>query len=412
MRYLYLSILFLFLFSCRSESNKTIEPSSDKDPRMTYLKSPSGTNSSLPRLYSNGEELYMSWVETLDSMNVLKYAVYSNDQWNVPEAIISGSDWFVNWADFPSLTENNENLLTSFLQKSADSTYTYDIKLNLYSKETDSWKKDFILHDDGTKSEHGFVSMLPWKEDQFFVTWLDGRNTVGGHTDHDTHSVKGGGMTIRGAFLNRDGDKLMDIELDALTCDCCQTSAALITNGILVAYRDRSNEEIRDIAVVRYDTVKGWSRPMLIGNDHWKIPGCPVNGPSIDAIQDDVVIAWFTAANDNPSVNVAFSEDGGISFGMATRIDHGNAIGRVDVVMIDESNALIIWLEPNGDDVLIQLMEVSSDGVMGEAITISKTSAERASGFPQLEVLNGKAYIAWTSIEDEEPQIKLVSVNL
>jgi hypothetical protein len=410
MRLLIFFILIFLLISCRSENNNIEQIISEESvTNFFYRISPAGENSSLPRLYCNGEDLFMSWIEKKDTVSILKYAVFSNDQWNDPVEIISGSDWFVNWADFPSIAENKGSILTSYLQKSATGTYTYDIKLNLFSKRTNSWKKNFILHDDGTKSEHGFVSILPWNDDRFFVAWLDGRNTI---ENHNSLKMGNKGMTIRGAFVNSDGLIIDDTELDPLTCDCCQTDAAITNEGIILAYRDRSINEIRDISIVRFHSKNGWSDPQIVGDDNWKIAGCPVNGPSIDAYGNNIVIAWFTAVNENPSVKVAFSDDGGKSFGSPWRVDKGNAIGRVDVEIIDGDNALIVWMEPKNDDTLIQLMQVSSDGTVGLPITIAKTHADRASGFPQLEIVGKEAYVVWTSLENQTTNIKMASVRL
>ena len=39
--------------------------------------------------------------------------------------------------------------------------------------------------------------------------------------------------------------------LDQRVCDCCQTSVAKTQDGPVAIYRDRSEEEIRDIYMVR-----------------------------------------------------------------------------------------------------------------------------------------------------------------
>ena len=150
----------------------------------------------------------------------------------------------------------------------------------------------------------------------------------------------------------------------------------------------------------------GWSKPQTIGNDNWKIPGCPVNGPAIDSFGSNVAVAWYTAADDSPKVQVAFSQDIGVTFGLPFRIDNGNVLGRVDITMISDTEAIISWMENKGDDTLIQVMKIESNGSMGSPITVSKTSAERASGFPQLEVLGNQIYIAWTNVNGETSSIK------
>lgn len=405
LRYLaFISIMISLLVSCKTETSKS-EPAVLVNKRHTAIieiKTPSSINSSLPRLFSNGEDLLMSWIQNKDSIASLKYSKFNGINWTAPTEIISGSDWFVNWADFPAIADNNGSVLTNILKKSAEGTYTYDIHLQLYSKQKNTWKNNILLNQDGIKSEHGFVSMLPYNNDSFFVTWLDGRTLVGVPKENEQ-------MTLRAAFIDAEGEISNDILLDDKTCECCNTAATMTANGPVVAYRDRSDTEIRDISIVRF--VNGnWTAPKNVYQDHWEIPGCPVNGPAIDSFNDAVALAWFTAENDNPRIQVSFSENQGETFGLQYRVDNGNAIGRVDVVMIDQNNAVVSWMEPDGIDTLIQILKVSSNGEKNMPITITKTRSERSSGFPQLEVVGDKLYVAWTSLEDKIPAIKIVTV--
>jgi|TARA_B110000240_G_scaffold120728_1_gene134945 hypothetical protein len=392
------------LVSCKTETSKS-EPAvlvNNRHTAIIEIKNPSLINSSLPRLFSNGEDLLMSWIQNKDSIASLKYSKFNGINWTAPTEIISGSDWFVNWADFPAIADNNGSILTNILKKSAEGTYTYDIHLQLYSKQKNTWKNNILLNQDGIKSEHGFVSMLPYNNDSFFVTWLDGRTLVGVPKENEQ-------MTLRAAFIDAEGEISNDILLDDKTCECCNTAATMTSNGPIVAYRDRSDTEIRDISIVRF--VNGnWTAPKNVYQDHWEIPGCPVNGPAIDSFNDAVALAWFTAENDNPRIQVSFSENQGETFGLQYRVDNGNAIGRVDIVMIDQNNAVVSWMEPDGIDTLIQILKVSSNGEKNIPITITKTRSERSSGFPQLELVGDRLYVAWTSLEDKKPTIKIVTV--
>tara|TARA_B100000809_G_C15140404_1_gene532961 strand:- start:2090 stop:3280 length:1191 start_codon:yes stop_codon:yes gene_type:complete len=391
------------MFSCKNDLKKNNNlPIKKPELLVTIIDNPVFENSSLPRLFSNGQDLLMSWVHKNDSSSTLKYSKFNGTNWTALTEIISGSDWFVNWADFPAIAENNGTVLTNVLQKSAEGTYTYDIRLQLFSKQKNTWKNNILLNQDGKKSEHGFVSIVPYHKDSFFVTWLDGRTLVDVPKENEQ-------MTLRGAFINAEGEISNDILLDDRTCECCNTAATITSNGPVVVYRDRTDTEIRDISIVRFVNEK-WTAPKNIYQDNWKIPGCPVNGPAIDSFNDALAVAWFTAENDNPRVQVSFSEDQGEVFDLPIRIDNGNAIGRVDLVMIDQNNAVISWMEPNGIDTLIQILKVSSNGEKSLPITITKTRSERSSGFPQLELVGDTLYVAWTSLEGKEPTIKLVSV--
>ncbi len=69
----------------------------------------------------------------------------------------------------------------------------------------------------------------------------------------------------------------------------------MTARGPVVAYRDRSVDEVRDIAVVR--RVNGtWTTPAVVHDDHWQIAACPVNGPALASRGDTVVIAKARSA--------------------------------------------------------------------------------------------------------------------
>ena len=58
----------------------------------------------------------------------------------------------------------------------------------------------------------------------------------------------------------------------------------MTADGPVVVYRDRSEQEIRDISIVRLHDGK-WSQPSSVFEDNWKINGCPVNGLSFAKTQ-------------------------------------------------------------------------------------------------------------------------------
>ena len=396
---MFFCLLFLII-SCGEE--KSVKENSF----LHFIESPTAINSAQPFLFS-GDKTILSWIENKeDSFYTLKYSELKNERWDSAKTIVSGTNWFVNWADFPAIAEQNGNILSHFLQMSAEGTYTYDIKMKLFNSATDSWKNDFTLHNDGTKSEHGFVTMLPYKNDSFFVTWLDGRNTTGGH-DHGGV----GAMTLRSAEIKSDGTINNETELDGKTCDCCQTTAAITKNGPVIIYRDRSDEEIRDIYITRkIDTV--WTEPKAIFDDNWKINGCPVNGPKATAIDNSLVIAWFTTANEIPIVKLIFSKNGGENFDVPILIDEVLTIGRVDVAMIDKESVLVSWVTSEESKTVIKGMKVNSSGEKDKPLIVAELNPSRSSGFPQLEIVNDKALFAWTDVTGDETTIKTATISL
>ncbi len=408
MRYVILLLVFLAIpFSCKQkgETPKVEEIQEiGSGLLLENIKNPSKGKAHLPRLVAQNGALHMTWVEEEDSHAILKYARCKEQVWSTPKTITSGTDWFVNWADFPALAVNGETILTNILQKSAKGTYDYDIKLNLLSGDA-IIKSNFLLNTDGIAAEHGFVSMRPY-DDGFYVTWLDGRETK--HEKKEDNQ-----MTLRAAIVDLDGTIKEDTVIDTRVCDCCNTAIAITYEGPVVVYRDRSDteEEIRDTYITRW--VDGaWTTPKAVYNDQWQLNGCPVNGPAIDTQEQDVVVTWFTASDDDPRVLVTFSKDNGATFGTPVRVDAGQAIGRVDTTFLKDGSALVSWLEPKGDSVLLQAVRVYQDGHKDAPVTITTTSAARASGFPQLEIIDNTVYVAWTDLQGDQSTIEVVSFEL
>ncbi len=362
-------------------------------------------SSAEPFLFNDDGKIYLSWVEKTDSGATLKLSQFENTNWTEPTTIAQGKTWFVNWADYPMLASKGQNMIAHFLDMNGDSKYAYDVKLTYSSDNGKTWSDPNILNDDKKQAEHGFATLLPYG-DNFFITWLDGRNTaMEGMEGMDHHEGHHGSMSLRAAIVDYSGKKIKEWELDNKTCDCCQTSAAITPNGPVVIYRDRSNDEIRDMSIVRLVNDE-WTQPQAIHNDNWKIAGCPVNGPRSASKNNSLAIAWFSAASDATKVNIIFSDNAGESFGKAIRIDEGNSIGRVDIDLIDENTALVTWME--GAE--IKIAKVKSDGAKEFSATLASSSKGRSSGFPQLAISGNHAIVAWT--DDNEKTIKTAFINL
>ncbi|MDG1527629.1 MAG: sialidase [Polaribacter sp.] len=390
-----LTIIFLF-GSCSKKEIKIIEIPFDF-----------GINNAEPNLVAQNGKLSLSWVNSIRGKEAtLFYTQLENDAWSAPTKITSGNDWFVNWADFPANATNGDLLLTSHLKKSAAGTYTYDVVLNLQQLNGEIVKKNFLLNTDGVKAEHGFVSIIPNTTEGFFITWLDGRNTV--MEMKESHHKA---MTIRTAEVSKDGTVFNEVQLDGRTCDCCQTSITATENGPLIVYRDRSNTEIRDIYYS--EQINGvWNEPKAVFKDNWKINGCPVNGPKVVANNKTIAVSWFTAANGNPKVKLAFSTDSKVNFKEPIVLNDVAAIGRVDVAFINEKEVLVTYMESDEMKTYLRCKKVSVSGEVSKTFTISEINASRSTGVPQLEILNNEAYIVWTISNDKKNQIKTVKFNL
>lgn len=364
---------------------------------ITPVESPAGAGSRYPHLAAGNGRVQMSWLQALPAGGfALQHASWRNGSWSPSATVTAGDDWFVNWADFPSVVPVGATALAAhWLQQKPGNVYSYDVRIALSADGGATWSAPMSPHDDGTPTEHGFVTLFA-TSDGVHALWLDGRHTGGGH-DHDGESA--GAMTVRSAMIGADGRRAGgEVEIDGRACDCCQTDVASTSEGAVAVYRDRSEREVRDIAAVRFAD-GAWSPPVHVHDDGWRIDACPVNGPAIDAHHRTVAVAWFTAP-DVPRVRLAFSRDAGRSFDPPIEVAGGNVAGRVDVVLLDDGRAVVSWLQQSAGGTEIRAQAFDAGGPAGAAVVVAASSEQRASGFPQMVRAGDGLLFAWTESGD------------
>ncbi len=352
-----------------------------------------------PSLERHGDAVVLSWLEPHmeegEEVWALKGAAYREGTVGKPFEVTrsgGGTSFFVNWADFPVVWPLADGRLAAhWLQRGGASTYDYGVRVAFSNDDGRSWSEPWTPHEDGTPSEHGFVSVFGLGDGGAGMVWLDGRRFF----EADGSRAARPRMTLRYRTAGADGTRTAEVELDDRICDCCQTDAAMTSAGPVVVYRDRTPDEVRDISVGRF--VDGeWTGGVSVHDDGWEIPGCPVNGPSVAAFGDEVVVAWFTGAGNTPRVRAAFSRDAGATFGPPVAIDMGNPVGRVAAVMPQAGTALITWLE----DEQLFVRSAASGGNLGPAHQVATSSNARASGFPAMLVdASGRVVFAQTVMD-------------
>ena len=369
--------------------------------QLTRLPSPAPDNSSLSRVVaSESGEIYLSWVSQDAEQATLAFARLTSEGWDAAKVISGGRNWFVNWADFPALSVDSSGMVAHWLQMSATGTYDYDIRARFYSQDKATWTEARTIHTDGISAEHGFVSMLPLNDGTTLISWLDGREIV--------HSEPPGAMTLRAGIFDKSGANVSEWELDHRVCDCCQTSSAMTQKGPIIVYRDRSQQEVRDIYATRL--VDGaWTLPEAIYNDNWQIAGCPVNGPSVAAMNKRVAVAWFSAKDDVPKIQLVLSTDSGLSFSEPIVVQSPNTNGRVDTTILDSGNIIVSWMDTTGE-AKIMLSRYDLNGEFLGTTEVAGSSASRRSGFPIIEAVGNSVYVTWTDI-DATPQVKVARID-
>jgi hypothetical protein len=367
------------------------------------LPSPAGPGAAEPGLATDPDgRVWLSWLEPgPPGGHRLRCASWSGQRWSAAHTIAEGESLFANSADVPSLLPlPGGRLLAHWLWRIGSDPYAYEVRLSQSDDGGSGWSRAVRAHRDASSAEHGFVSMA-LAADGVSVAWLDGRKGAGMPEGTAETELRTGQLTARGSVVGEQ-------PIDSRVCDCCPTAAVAVPGAILVAYRDRSASEVRDIALVRRAGGR-WSAPYPLHADGWTIAGCPVNGPALAASGNRVVAAWFTGAAQAPRVLAAFSEDGGLHFGAPVVVDRRAPLGRVQALMLPDGSALVAWLGSAAapgrgrSDAALLAARVSATGRVGSAVRIGGTAAGRASGIPRMALACDAVLFAWTEAAPAGP---------
>ncbi|HEX7035225.1 MAG TPA: sialidase family protein, partial [Pseudomonadales bacterium] len=354
----------------------------------------------------------LSWVEPRGAGAALVYSVLEGDRWSAPVTVAEGEHWFLNWADFPAVHPLDGALWAAhWLVKQPGGMYAYDIAVAVSRDGGRHWEAPFRPHDDDTPTEHGFVSLWPAVladgATAIGVAWLDGRHNLLDPSAAEPDDPRT--MLMSGVF-HADGRLVRGAPVDERVCDCCQTAVALTDDGPLVAYRDRSPEEVRDIHLAAGGR-QGWRPLGPVAEEGWIINGCPVNGPGLSALGPDRAVAWYTEAGGERRVRIAFAS--GERWEPAITVAGGNVLGRVAVTLLPDGAAAVSWLgNVTADAAKLSLARVERRGAVSEPLEVATVPAGRPSGFPQLLRDGDRLLLAWTAWNHGQSRVTMARVPL
>jgi hypothetical protein len=380
---------------------------------IVALTSPAPDGSAQPNLAAdrNGR-VWLSWLESRSGGgHKFQLASLQGTTWSRAITIGEGTEFLANWADFPSIFVTTSGTLAAhWLQRGVGTPY--GIQLRTSSDGGRTWTRAETPHRDSASGEFGFVSFFDAPGAGLGLVWLDGRKPAdrtggAGQMSHGGDS----GMAVRAALV-KNGVPGEQAIVDPQVCECCQTSAATISDGVIVAYRDRSDRNIRDISVARFANGR-WSAPSNVHADNWEINGCPVNGPVAAALGDAVAVTWFTMAGGTPHVNVAFSSDGGRQFGTPIQADMNATFGRLGMLMPAADRVLVSSIERGNAGVELVVREVMRNGRTSAPVAVAPSTSDRSSGFARMALSGRRVIFAWTEVDrGAPPRVRVASAAL
>ena len=312
------------------------------------------------------------------------------------DTIDQRQDWFVNWADMPKISVCRNGMLGLALRHIGPDHHAYTIDYYIRRQKEEAWKYYGQLPLDTSSTEHGFPSVEPF-EDGWMVVWLDGGAMH-----------RNGFMSLHSAQISMDGQVINRQLIDSTVCDCCQTDLVMAEGQPAVIFRNRTENEIRDVYWSVYLNGK-WQSSQPVENDGWLVPGCPVNGPQIVNNNKTLVCSWFTAAQDTAAIKMRILSEPESD---VITLEKNFVIGRIAMEAMDTQGFGLAYFRADGKEATLKIQTFDWSGKPQSAWEIAPINPSRNSGFPTLGFANGKLSVAWTQWNDPEYKIKIKTFNL
>jgi Cu/Ag efflux protein CusF len=352
-----------------------------QDVTWTDLPLPANPGSSTPSLSASRDgNIYAAWTEpTGENSHALRLARFDreNDQWSDPQSIAEGENWVINWADTPTITAGlRGKLAVTWPVAGSGDGHGYQTWISISNDHGETWSAPRPISTESEITE--FAAVAPLLNGDWLAVWLDGRAKPASSN-----------MQLYSRII---GNEEPDTLVDNRVCDCCGISTLVLPTGaVLVAYRDRSPTEVRDMAFASYSRGQ-WTPTPFPAADNWVIEGCPVNGASLSRRGAQIAVSWYTAADEKPLIRMARSTDIGRTWNHVTDLSDPTEKprGAVSTVVLRDGSQWSSWVESSG---AIALRGIDSKGVASpiSRLTNLASAATRAGGVPRMVVLDNRS---------------------
>jgi hypothetical protein len=333
----------------------------------------------------------LSWVDPLDDAMALRFAVRGAQEWSAAQTIVTRKN-FDKYAEAPPwvLMLPNRSLLAVWSEKLPivqgnkwPGNYLFT---SASSDQGRNWTPPTIVHSDRTDGEHSFASLAVRDENHATIVWLDSRDYETKHT-----------YRLMSAVIASSGVASNEQTVDDDVCTCCPTSLAKTSSGFVTAYRNHTSDEIRDIYTAREDAGR-WQTGRTLNNDGWHLDGCPVNGAALAARQNEIAVAWYTGIEEKASLQVAFSDNGGLTFPMVRKIDVAGArvqpIGRPAIVFLGPGDVFVTWLTREDGTSRLVAAQIRSQDSEVHRVEIARGTTDSL-GYPRMQLIGPEAMVSW-----------------
>ncbi len=377
--------------------------------RMAELETPVPAGAAKQFLATVDGQLVVGWIEPAGGdSQAIRLATRSAAGWSAPRTVLQVP--FLVDAHMVALGGRGLGLtwmVTSKHGTEQDPIEGHDVYLARSGDGGATWTAPVRANREATPSMKESPTLGAFADGGMAVAWSDMRTiqfTTPATPDGDWGMS--GLTSFLGTTLDAEGRVGAEVVLDDDFCDCCVPALATSGADVLLAYREHRPGNVREVAVLRW-SADAHTASTEVSRDHWVLEGCPGVGPAMGRSGDGIGLLWFTAADERPRVQVAFSHDEGGSFSAPLAVDTTAPFMVLGMTMLDRESGVASWLAGGADGQQLRLARVDRQGGVGTPLLLS---APDSTGFAALATagLGDSVFVAWTEAGGTRSRLMVV----
>jgi hypothetical protein len=355
------------------------------------VANPAGSGSLQPQWSATPDgHAVLNWIEPAKSGYALRYAVRGPLGWSEARTIATNRHFFHHPAEVPEVQQLADHLWMAHWVENMEESEAEFVYISTSTDGT-HWTAPAMVNKDRSQVEHGLASMVASGNGEASLFWLE------------TPQGEDGPGYLMHSVVNAQGQTTKEERLESDVCNCCPTAVVRTAKGLLLAYRDRTKDDIRDIAVLRFENGH-WSQSKNVHADGWKLNACPTNAAALASRGDRIALSWHTGAQEMPRVQMVFSSDSGSTFTKPVLVSTGHAYGYTSIALAEDGTAFVSWLQQgNANAAQVLVRAVSPSGTAGPVVQIAE-GGRMALGYPRVINVGSETWIAWGSPKDSKIQ--------
>jgi hypothetical protein len=370
----FLTLFIPFINEAAASKDQKIDPD-------ILIKVSEFANARAPQLHSNDDKLMLSWAKGSGDFSQLQIIQLSDNQWSSVNTVAEGEGWLTNPFDYAQVIPLSHKIyIAVWLELTSYRDLSYRFNTRISKDGGKSWIDTRWPQELEEYEQHGFATAaLSGDEIKFY--WIS--------------TYRSNGRLLK-SNLSLDGKWSVPEVVDNKVCSCCHLA---INESFLLAYRDRSEVEIRDIAVIQdaHENINA----RIVHADDWEISGCPVNAPALSQKNDLIALSWFSGgANENEAGNrLAIGALSDSIHWNSTKLDF-TTLGYVDLAWIDNETLAVSSVSTSEDATYIDLHFLKINKGVPESAKHLAIPVDSVIGAPSLVSFQGSLYMAYYSPHD------------